>query len=310
MAREDAILRAALDLLAELDPDLGRCCLRPGLGRSATVPGVATREQRSMSFGSIAEDYDRLRPPPPEDAIDWLLPEHCEVAVDLGAGTGLLTRALARKVPHVVAVEPDRRMASVLCARSPGVHVIQGRGEAIPLPNGCADGVFISSAWHWMDPDRAAAEVWRVLRDGGRFGMIWTSLDRDEGWLDGTDWMNRVRGARAASEISDARDPDGPGPAGPEPGAGDSPRPRGAREITVPGGMFIRPAMETFRYRRQMTISDIVAMLATYSSVITAAQPDRESRLAEARAALEERFPGAETIEVPMRSRCWRADRA
>ena len=261
-----------------------------------------------MSFGSIAADYDRLRPPPAEEAIDWLLPENCQVAVDLAAGTGLLTRALARRVPHVVAVEPDPRMASVLRARSPGVHVVQGRGEAIPLRDGCADGVFISSAWHWMDPDRAAAEVWRVLRDGGRFGMIWTSLDRDEGWLDGTDWINRVRGARTASEISGARDSDCP--SGTEPDAGDSPRPRGAREITLPGGMFTRAAIATFRYRRQMTISDIVAMLATYSSVITADPQERESKLAEARATLEERFPDAETVEVPMRSRCWRADRA
>jgi SAM-dependent methyltransferase len=261
-----------------------------------------------MSFGSIAEDYDRLRPPPAGEAIDWLLPEHCRVAVDLAAGTGLLTRALARKVAHVVAVEPDPRMASVLRARSPGVHVVQGRGEAIPLRDGCADGVFISSAWHWMDPGRAAAEVRRVLRDGGRFGMIWTSLDRDEGWLDGTDWMNRVRGARAASEISDTGDSDGPSAA--EPDAGDSPRPQGGREITLPDGMFTRAGTATFRYRRPMTISDIVAMLATYSSVITADPRERESRLAEARTALEERFPGAETVEVPMRSRCWRADRA
>ncbi len=261
-----------------------------------------------MSFGSIAEDYDRLRPPPAGEAIDWLLPERCQVAVDLGAGTGLLTRVLARTVPQVVAVEPDPRMASVLRARSPGGYVVQGRGEAIPLRDGCADGVFISAAWHWMDPDQAAAEVWRVLRGGGRFGMVWTSLDRDEGWLDGTDWMSRVRGQRAASVVSDVSGSDGP--PSPEPDAGDSGHPRGRGEITLPGAMFAGASIATFRYRRQMTISDIVALLATYSSVITAAPQDREERLAEARAALDQRFPGAETVEVPMRSRCWRADRA
>ncbi|HEY5017660.1 MAG TPA: rRNA adenine N-6-methyltransferase family protein, partial [Streptosporangiaceae bacterium] len=72
-----------------------------------------------MSFGAIADDYDRLRPGPPAAALDWLLPEHCEVAVDVGAGTGLLTRALAGRVPRVVAVEPDQRMRAVLQARSP-----------------------------------------------------------------------------------------------------------------------------------------------------------------------------------------------
>ena len=89
------------------------------------------------------------------------------MAVDVGAGTGLLSRALARKVPRVVAVEPDERMGAVLrgpVARRRGV--VPGRGEAIPLPDAGADGVFFSSAWHWMDPERAVPEIARVLRDG------------------------------------------------------------------------------------------------------------------------------------------------
>src|ERR1022692_2331724 len=108
----------------------------PGkLPRQVSVPGVASRAERSMSFGAIAGDYDRLRPSPPDAAVDWLLPAHCRVAVDLAAGTGLLTRVLAGKVPQVVAVEPDRRMRAVLLARSPDVRVVEGRGEAIPLPS-------------------------------------------------------------------------------------------------------------------------------------------------------------------------------
>jgi ubiquinone/menaquinone biosynthesis C-methylase UbiE len=130
-----------------------------------------------MSFGAIADDYDRLRPRPREAAVDWLLPVPCRVAVDVGAGTGLLSRALAGKVERVVAVEPDERMRAVLRARSPGAEVMAGRGEAIPLPDASADGVFVSSAWHWMDPDLAVPEIARVLRDGGRFGVIWTTRD-------------------------------------------------------------------------------------------------------------------------------------
>jgi SAM-dependent methyltransferase len=136
-----------------------------------------------MSFGAIADDYDRLRPGPPDAAVDWLLPAHCDVAVDLGAGTGLLTRQLARRVARVVAIEPDERMGAVLRARSPGLEVIQGKAEAIPLPDASADGVFVSSAWHWMDPDLAVPEIGRVLRDGGRFGVIWAGRDHQSGWL-------------------------------------------------------------------------------------------------------------------------------
>ena len=136
-----------------------------------------------MSFGSIAEDYDGLRPQPLWQAVDWLVPPGCEVAVDVGAGTGLFTRALVDRAAQVIAVEPDARMRTVLTARSPGVRVVEGRGESIPLPDASADAVFVSSAWHWMDGERATPEIGRVLRDGGRFGLIWTSRDREVDWV-------------------------------------------------------------------------------------------------------------------------------
>ena len=87
-----------------------------------------------------------------------------------------------------------------------------GHGEAIPLGDAAADGVFISSAWHWMDPDRAIREIARVLRDCGRFGVVWTSRDHDVDWLrelDQSRMISQRRGADAA----------GPGRAGPGPAA-------------------------------------------------------------------------------------------
>ena len=60
----------------------------------------------------------------------------CDVVVDLAAGTGLLTRALAGKASRVIAVEPDDRMRAVLESRSGEVEALAGRGEAIPLPGG------------------------------------------------------------------------------------------------------------------------------------------------------------------------------
>jgi SAM-dependent methyltransferase len=248
-----------------------------------------------MSFGTVADDYDRFRPPPPDEAIDWLVPAGCRVAVDLAAGTGLLSRALARVVPQVVAVEPDDRMAAVLRARAanaaPGrIRVARGRGEAIPLPDAAADGVFISSAWHWMDPERAAAEIARVLRDGGRFGLIWTGRDRETPWIRELDTL--------------VRDPAGPGDPGPRGQAGGR-----RREIAVPGELFAGHATASFTFTRAMTTDDIVGMLGTYSRVITASPRERAAGLDRARAVLEQRFPGGGEIEVPMRSFCWRADR-
>jgi SAM-dependent methyltransferase len=246
-----------------------------------------------MSFGAIAEDYDRLRPRPADAAVEWLLPAGCEVAVDLGAGTGLLSRALARRVGRVVAVEPDERMRAVLRAGSPGVEVIAGRGEAIPLPDASADAVLASSAWHWMDPGLAVPEVMRVLRDGGRFGLIWTSRDREAGWL-------RDLGHRPP-ESAAAGDDD-------QPGGRAELRSRAAR---LPQSAALRDiATRSFRFTRRMAVADLIDMLATYSGVITASPAEREAGLARAGTALAERFPGATEIDVPMVSWCWRADRA
>lgn len=241
-----------------------------------------------MSFGAVAGAYDRFRPEPAQAAIGWLLPGHCLVAADLAAGTGLLSRALARFVPRVVAVEPDPRMAAVLRANSPGVLVTQGRGEAIPLRDASADGVFISSAWHWLDPDRAVPEIARVLRDGGRLGVLWTSGDREAGWLRELSWRHVV----------------------PRAPAGDAARAQ-RRQAGLPAdGPFRNAETATFRFTRRMTTGDIVAMLATYSGLITADPGDREAALTLAGQVLERRFPGAGEIDVPMQTRCWRADLA
>jgi SAM-dependent methyltransferase len=259
---------------------------------------VASREERARSFGAIADDYDRLRPSPPEAAVDWLLPARREVAIDLAAGTGLLSRMLAKRFERVVAVEPDARMATVLRARSPGVRAVPGTAEAIPVADASADGLFVSSAWHWMDPDRAIPEIARVLRDGGRFGVIWTSRDHDVEWLRELGRSRMISQRRGA----DAADPDGQDPA----------RPRSwRRTATLPsGGLFGNIETESFTFTRMMTVSGFVDMLGTYSGVITASKEDRAAALASARATLEQRFPGAEEVKVPMRAWCWRADRA
>ncbi|ORA80901.1 class I SAM-dependent methyltransferase [Mycobacterium malmoense] len=249
---------------------------------------MTDRQERAMSFGTVAEDYDGLRPQPPQQAVDWLVPPGCEVAVDVGAGTGLFTRALVDKAAQVIAVEPDARMRKVLTARSPGVRVVEGRGESIPLLDASADAVFVSSAWHWMDDERAVPEIGRVLRDGGRFGLIWTSRDREVDWVRNLD---RLPG----QDTSEAESAD---------------RIRRRLDVVLPQpSIFHNIARETFRFVRTMPVEDVVAMLGTYSRVIVASADDRARRLAQARAALEARFPGADVIDVPMRASCWRADR-
>ena len=268
-----------------------------------------------MSFGAVAGDYDRLRPGPPPEAVDWLLPERRDVVVDLAAGTGLLTRALAGKVGRVIAVEPDERMRSVLQARSGDVEVLAGRGEAIPLPDGSADAVLVSSAWHWMDPERAVPEISRVLRDSGRFGVIWTGRQPDIEWLHADQWFAEAltqrraagqdRAAAPSAYLASARD----FPADEIPA--DERIPDGERrQVRLPDRtLFTNIETQLFRFSRYMPVADIVDMLGTYSEVITASAELRNIGRARAAAALAEQFPGEAELEMPMRSRCRRADR-
>jgi ubiquinone/menaquinone biosynthesis C-methylase UbiE len=239
---------------------------------------VASQAERATSFGAIAADYDRLRPSPADAAVEWLLPERHEVAVDVAAGTGLLTRVMARQVKDVIAVELDHRMAAVLRERSPGVHVVQGRGEALPLADASADAVLISSAWHWLDPLRAVPEIARVLRPGGTLGVLRTGPERS--------WVNDLR---QGSEEQGSRPPS-------QPSFPETP-------------LFGPVATGSFESARTMSVDDFVDLVATYSAVITASEDERAATLERARAGVTRRYPGATRIEVPLRTRCWRAER-
>lgn len=251
---------------------------------------MATRAERSGSFGAIAEDYDRLRPRPADGAVDWLVPAGAQVAVDVAAGTGLLTRALAERVPEVIAIEPDDRMRAVLSDRTPGVRALAGYGESIPLPDESADAVFVSSAWHWMDEPRAIPEIARVLRPGGRFGLLWTSRDREVDWVRDLDLLRTSETQESRAEAAAQR--------------------HRHRTINLPDdGSFRAVATASFGYDREMTVDELVASLGTYSAIITATEAERRAGLGRARAAVEQRFPGRTTIDVPIRSWCWRADR-
>lgn len=247
-----------------------------------------SKEERALSFGAIAEDYDRLRPTPPPEALDWLVPEGCEVAVDVAAGTGLFTRALAEWVDTVIAVEPDPQMRAVLADRSPGIVVRDGTGESIPMPDASADALFVSSAWHWLDEARALPEIARVLRDGGRLGVLWSSRDRDIEWVRELDLAPGE--ARPADAVED--------------------RHRTAREVTNDGnGWFTNVTRRSFPFTRRMTQPDVVDMVATYSRVSTAPSDKRAEILARARALLVEQYGDAEEVDFPMRTWCWRGDR-
>ncbi len=103
--------------------------------------------------------------------------------LDLGAGTGKLTTRLVERGLDVIAVDPIAEMLDVLRATLPDTPALLGTAEQIPLRDNSVDAVLVAQAWHWFDPERAVAEVARVLRPGGRLGLVWNIRDERLGWV-------------------------------------------------------------------------------------------------------------------------------
>jgi SAM-dependent methyltransferase len=258
---------------------------------------VSDRETRRLSFGSVAEDYDRYRPSPPAQALDWLIPPGAQAVLDLGAGTGAVTRELLGRVPRVIAVEPDERMRAVLSARCPGAEILAGRGEDIPLPGASVDAVLISAAWHWLDPDQAVPEITRVLRVGGRLGVMWIGRDGRVPWI--AEFNRLAHPDRDADPWREARD-DAREPAGS--------RGRRPRDVTFPpGAPLSQVERRDVQFSLPRTKDELLGLVGTYSGVITL-DPDQRADLAARVSAFLDRQPW-DQVDLPMICRCLRSTR-
>jgi SAM-dependent methyltransferase len=133
------------------------------------------------SFETVAEQYERARPPYADDAVAWiagLLGIGPGVPVlDLAAGTGKLTRQLVALGADVVAVEPGEEMRGVLERVVPQARVLAGVAEDIPLADGSVRAATVGQAFHWFDPKPAFAELRRVIRPDGGFAFLWNMWD-------------------------------------------------------------------------------------------------------------------------------------
>ncbi|GAB2871651.1 class I SAM-dependent methyltransferase [Lentzea nigeriaca] len=143
--------------------------------------------RRADSFGAQAEAYAEHRPDYPVAAIRWALEplgtsERLEV-LDLAAGTGKLTGVLVAEGHRVTAVEPNEQMLSELVRRVHGVRALPGHAEHIPVPDQTVDAVFVGTAFHWFDQEKALPEIARVLRPGGVLAAMWLDTDTDVAWL-------------------------------------------------------------------------------------------------------------------------------
>jgi SAM-dependent methyltransferase len=203
--------------------------------------------------------------------------------VDLGAGTGILTRILVGLGFEATPVEPDPAMRAQLAAATPGVTVLAGSAEDIPLPDGSVDGVVAGQAYHWFDPERAHAEVARVLRDGGTFGVLWNLRDDAVPWVATLSAIIAKAGGVPESDLQ----PESFGP------------------------RFGPVERADFRHRTTHTIDSLLAMLRTRSYYLTARGERQLAFEAAVRnlAATHPSLAGRETFELPYRTVGYRARR-
>ncbi|WP_407555359.1 class I SAM-dependent methyltransferase [Streptomyces sp. Pv4-95] len=232
--------------------------------------------RQAGSFGAAADAYERGRPPYPPEAVAWLVPEDARTMVDLGAGTGKLTRALRAPGREVVAVEPSVGMREQFSQVLPDVQVLEGAGESIPLPDTSVDAVVCAQAWHWVDPERAVPEVARVLRPGGRLGLVWNCRDVSVPWVAELDRI--LRDCAAA--------------------------PREGRQVDCVGAPFGPVERQDFRWSHPMTPGAVMDMVASRSYVITLEPTTRHELLGRVRALLDAKRP----MEMPYVTECYRAE--
>ncbi|HJU35962.1 MAG TPA: class I SAM-dependent methyltransferase [Gaiellaceae bacterium] len=228
-----------------------------------------------FSFGRVAEQYERARPPYADAAVDWALQQLEVVAgarvLDLAAGTGRLTRALVARGLDVVAVEPDDEMRRVLLRSVPGSEVLDGRAEDIPLDDASVDAVTVGQAFHWFETERALGEMKRVIRADGGFALFWNQFNHDDPLLGAVDELLRAR-----------RPP-------------ESRRPQWRDRYD---DRHFGPLEERgFDEERRMSVDDVVSWVASTSPVI-AAPPEEQAEIERTIRRLGEDHAGVVTIRT------------
>lgn len=138
---------------------------------------MSVHASAARGFQRAADAYERGRPEYPPAALEWLRDRFAlragRIVVDVGAGTGKLTRAVVATGADAVAVEPVAAMRRVLGREVPSARVLGGTAEALPLADASVDVIVAAAAFHWFDSDRALAEFHRVLRLGGGLALLW-----------------------------------------------------------------------------------------------------------------------------------------
>jgi ubiquinone/menaquinone biosynthesis C-methylase UbiE len=229
-----------------------------------------------LSFGRAVDAYERARPQYAEAAVAYLgnrLP--MRRVLDLGAGTGKLTRQLLPVAESVVAVEPDDDMRAMFELVLPNVESHRGSAEAIPLPDASVDVITVGQAFHWFDMQVALVEMHRVLRSTGGIALLWN----ERVWPELDAIVDRLR-------VRSATDDD-------------------SYERLARTQLFKHFEKRTFAHADVVDADVVVDRISSISFVIAAGRQARSEVLADIRALV-----GAGTVAFPMITTVIAADRA
>jgi SAM-dependent methyltransferase len=242
--------------------------------------------RRRSSFGGVAAAYAEYRPDYPDPAVRWCLAPVIGAGVagvrvlDLGAGTGKLTVALAALGLSVTAVEPDQAMLAELRRLLPSVPALAGSAEQIPLPDGSVDAVLCGQALHWFNLSTALPEIARVLVPGGVLAALWNSDDDRVDWVAG---LQEAADGAASPSLSRRR----------------------AEAAAFGTGQFaplFGPAERAeFANSQALTADTLVGVISTHSKVLVMATAERMRLLGDVRGYLASRQETSNgEFELPM----------
>ena len=234
----------------------------------------------AAGFAQAADAYERARPSYPEEAVAWMA-DRCTLGagstvVDVGAGTGKLTRLLPPTGATVVAIEPVAEMRAKIDGL--GLEALDGTAESLPLADGVADVITVAQAFHWFDHDRALPELHRVLRQGGFLVLFWNNRDLSDPVQAAVEELLAPRRATVTSQLGGTwRDPLERSP------------------------LFGTPETREFPYVQQFTTDDLCDRVSSTSFVAAMPERERETILERVRRltqGLEEPFPIRYRTEV------------
>jgi SAM-dependent methyltransferase len=235
----------------------------------------------ATSFGLVADAYERGRPGYPEEGVRWLVGDEPRDVIDLGAGTGKLTRVLVALGHRVTAVEPLPEMLEHLSENAPGAFGILGTAEVLPLPDAFADVVTCAQAFHWFEHGAALPEIARVLRPGGRLALVWNTRDDRE------PWVAKLSGTigRECVERGDAEEP------------------------IAASGLFGPVERATFPWTQRLDRTTLRDLVISRSYCASAPPEEREKVLAEVERLFDEHAVAGE-LQLPYVTECYRATKA